>query len=82
MKGIDYHENFQPEACALNGTQMAFTLGAGERDRDIYAAAEKHNAVVVGGENESVGIVGWFSGGGMFPLHLVETMHTDLKSRT
>lgn len=68
MRGIEYHENFVPQSCARNSTQMAFTIAAGERGRDVYEAANEHNAVVVAGSAEDVGIVGHFSSGGMSSL--------------
>jgi hypothetical protein len=47
---------------------MAVSLGAGARVREVYEFAYQHNAVVVGGSAEDVGIVGWFTGGGHGPL--------------
>ncbi|KAF2871699.1 FAD binding domain protein [Massariosphaeria phaeospora] len=69
MRGFEYHENFQAASCfSSNGTQMAFTVAAGERVRDVYTAAHEQNLIVVGGAAQDVGIVGWFSGGGHGPL--------------
>ncbi|KAF2644920.1 FAD-binding domain-containing protein [Massarina eburnea CBS 473.64] len=68
LKGIQYQESFRPESCPSNETYTAFTLGAGERDREVYEAAHERNIAVVGGSNQNVGIVGWFSGGGHGPL--------------
>ncbi|KAH7380170.1 hypothetical protein BKA66DRAFT_512927 [Pyrenochaeta sp. MPI-SDFR-AT-0127] len=68
MRGIVYHEDFQPESCPLNATQMAFTIAAGERVRDLYEAANEHHAIVVAGSAQDVGIIGHFSSGGHGPL--------------
>ncbi|KAF2269519.1 FAD-binding domain-containing protein [Lojkania enalia] len=68
MRGIEFHESFQPKSCMVNRTQAAVTIAAGETDRDVYAAAAEHDAIVVGGSNQDVGIVGWFTGGGHGPL--------------
>lgn len=69
MRGIQWHDDFQPESCsASNTTQMAATIAAGERVRDVYEATAKHNAVIVAGSAQDVGIMGWFSGGGHGPL--------------
>ena len=43
---------------------MAATLGAGENMKSVYSELAKHNAVVVGGSARTVGVVGWFTGGG------------------
>jgi hypothetical protein len=53
MRGIEFHDNFQPENCQLNTTwkQMAATIAAGERDYQLYQEMDKHGAVVVGGSN-------------------------------
>lgn len=64
MQGIDYHDNFIPELCPRNTTQMAFTIAAGQRVRDIYEAANKHKAIVVAGSAQDVGVMGHFSSGG------------------
>jgi hypothetical protein len=66
MRGFEYHEDFTAESCSPSkaGAQMAFTIAAGERVRVVYVAAHEKNAVVVAGVAASVGIVGWFSGGG------------------
>lgn len=64
MRGIHWHDDFQPESCPSNGTQMAATIAAGERVRDVYEATAEQDAVVVAGSAQDVGIVGWFSGGG------------------
>lgn len=55
MRGIEYHESFQPQSCPLNKTQMAFTIAAGERDRNVYEAANAQHAVVVAGSDPDVG---------------------------
>jgi hypothetical protein len=53
MRGIEFHDNFQPENCRLDTTlrQMAATIAAGERDYQLYQQMDKHSAVVVGGSN-------------------------------
>lgn len=68
MRGIQWHDNFQPDSCPTNGSHLAGTFAAGERDRNVYEAAAQHNAIVVGGSAQDVGIVGWFTGGGHGPL--------------
>ncbi|KAF2033618.1 FAD-binding domain-containing protein [Setomelanomma holmii] len=68
MRGIQYHDNFIPESCPRNSRQMAFTIAAGMRGREVYEATAKYNAVVVAGSPEEVGIVGHFSSGGHGPL--------------
>lgn len=54
IRGIEFHEDFQPESCSLdNGgePQMAATIAAAETDTDVYKALDGHGAVVVGGSN-------------------------------
>jgi FAD/FMN-containing dehydrogenase len=56
---------------------MAFSIAAGSRVRDVYEAANKYNAVVVGASAEDVGIVGWLTGGGHGPLTSMYGMGAD-----
>lgn len=77
LQGIQYHENFQPDSCSRNASQMAFAIAAGARSRNVYEAANKQNAIVVAGSAQDVGIVGWFTGGGHGPLSSTYGMGTD-----
>jgi FAD/FMN-containing dehydrogenase len=64
---IEYHDDFQPRNCPLTGPQMAATLGAGETMRPVYKELAKHNVFVVGGSAQTVGVIGWATGGGHGP---------------
>lgn len=77
MQGIHYHNDFQPYLCPTNGTQMAFSIAAGARVRNVYEAADNYNAIVVAGSAQDVGIVGWFTGGGHGPLSRTYGMGVD-----
>jgi FAD/FMN-containing dehydrogenase len=56
---------------------MAATIAAGMQDREVYALSHEHGVVVVGGSNPSVGIMGWFPGGGHGPLSSSYGMGAD-----
>lgn len=56
---------------------MAIRVAAGSRVRDAYEAANKQNAIVVAGSAATVGIVGWFAGGGHGPLSSTYGMGVD-----
>ncbi|KAF2494539.1 FAD-binding domain-containing protein [Lophium mytilinum] len=64
IRGVTYHDNFQPQFCPLNETQKAATIAAGEVGSSVLAELSKNNAVVVTGANPDVGLAGWFTGGG------------------
>ncbi|KAF2183999.1 FAD binding domain protein [Zopfia rhizophila CBS 207.26] len=64
MKGLEFHQSYIPHSCAGNSSHMAASLGAGEQDDDVFQALAKYNAVAVGGTFNTVGIVGWSTGGG------------------
>ncbi|KAL2843346.1 FAD/FMN-containing dehydrogenase [Aspergillus pseudoustus] len=66
MKQIQYSTNFIPSGSpSRNDTgQMAFTLGAGVQDGELFDALPLHNVIAVGGTNKDVGVVGWALGGG------------------
>ncbi|KIW01879.1 uncharacterized protein PV09_06727 [Verruconis gallopava] len=80
MRGFQYHDDWKPIGCSsTNSTekQKAATLAAGMQDRDVYALSHEHGAIVVGGSNPSVGIMGWFPGGGHGPLSSSYGMGAD-----
>ncbi|KAB2102362.1 hypothetical protein AG0111_0g9634 [Alternaria gaisen] len=64
MKGVDFHESYTPQSCSANHSHMVATLGAGQQDDETFQALAKYNAVTVGGTFDTVGIVGWATGGG------------------
>jgi hypothetical protein len=64
MKGVDFHSSYIPQSCSANHSHMAATLGAGQQDDETFQALAAHNAVTVGGTFDTVGIVGWATGGG------------------
>lgn len=60
-----FHANFQAEGSTnSSNSSMAITFGAGTMDREAFEFAAKHDAVVVGGTDGTVGLVGWGSAGG------------------
>lgn len=79
FQGIQWHDDFKPQNCkAGNSTgQMAATIAAGVNDLTLYEETDKHGAVVVGGSNPTVGIMGWFQGGGHGPLSAEYGMGAD-----
>jgi hypothetical protein len=62
-----FHQSFQVEGnhnhTRPNGS-LAITFGAGTMDREAFEFAAQHDAVVVGGTDATVGLVGWGSAGG------------------
>jgi hypothetical protein len=62
----EWHDSFVPQGCngTANATQMALTLGSGIMDREAFEFAAEHNAVVVGGTDSTVGLMGWGGAGG------------------
>ncbi|KAF1843577.1 FAD/FMN-containing isoamyl alcohol oxidase-like protein MreA [Cucurbitaria berberidis CBS 394.84] len=67
MKSIDYIEKYVDEKLGYSGP--AFKAGVGVQAFEIYRAAHEKGKVVVGGEGETVGIMGgYIQGGGHSPL--------------
>ncbi|KAF3924998.1 hypothetical protein AA313_de0202396 [Arthrobotrys entomopaga] len=56
---------------------MAATVGAGLQDFEAYALSNSSGAVVVGGSNPTVGLLGWMLGGGHGPLSSSYGMGAD-----
>lgn len=67
FKGIDYVENYVDPKTGYSGP--AFKCGTGVQAYELYDAAHKLGHTVVGGEGETVGIMGgYIQGGGHSPL--------------
>ncbi|EMD94106.1 hypothetical protein COCC4DRAFT_190714 [Bipolaris maydis ATCC 48331] len=67
MKDIEYIEEYVDSK--LNYSGPAFKSGAGVQAFELYKAASEKGRVVVGGEGETVGIMGgYIQGGGHSPL--------------
>lgn len=67
MKSIDYIEEYVDEKLGYSGP--AFKSGVGVQAFELYKAAHDKGRVVVGGEGETVGIMGgYIQGGGHSPL--------------
>ncbi|KAF2850440.1 FAD/FMN-containing isoamyl alcohol oxidase-like protein MreA [Plenodomus tracheiphilus IPT5] len=67
MKDIDYIEEYVDEEMGYSGP--AFKAGSGVQAFELYQAAHDKGRVVVGGEGETVGIMGgYIQGGGHSPL--------------
>jgi hypothetical protein len=66
FRGKTFHDTFVPQGYSgtANVSHMAITLGSGIMDREAFEFAAEHNAVVVGGTDSTVGLVGWGGGGG------------------
>ncbi|KAI9151459.1 FAD-linked oxidoreductase patO [Paramyrothecium foliicola] len=73
MKGAQY---LQWNSTAYNGPAMR--LRAGVQVEEAYEAADAHNAMVVGGDCATVGVVGGFlQGGGHSPLSSIYGLGSD-----
>jgi hypothetical protein len=61
-----FHHNYTPQGYggSANVSHMAITLGSGIMDREAFLFAAENNAVVVGGTDSTVGLVGWGGAGG------------------
>ncbi|KAH6616600.1 FAD/FMN-containing isoamyl alcohol oxidase-like protein MreA [Boeremia exigua] len=68
MKDIEYIEEYADEELGYTGP--AFKTGTGVQAFEIYKAADEKGRVVVGGEGETVGVMGGYIQGGKCDLHL------------
>lgn len=76
LKGITYEENYVDEGTGYSGP--AFKAGTGVRAWEIYEAAHAQGKVVVGGEGQTVGVMGgYIQGGGHSPLSSIYGMGAD-----
>jgi FAD/FMN-containing dehydrogenase len=77
-RGFEIHEAFQPDNCPSTSPRVsAVTVAAGETDETMYSYLDAHGLVAVGGSNPTVGIMGWFTGGGQGPLSSTYGMGAD-----
>ncbi|KAK2054369.1 FAD binding domain-containing protein [Colletotrichum caudatum] len=67
LKDVEYVDEMADAAEGYSGP--AFKCGTGVQAFEIYKVASEHNKVVVGGEGETVGVMGgYIQGGGHSPL--------------
>ncbi|ORY18324.1 hypothetical protein BCR34DRAFT_621454 [Clohesyomyces aquaticus] len=75
LKDIQYFDSYVDES-GYRGP--AFKAGAGVQTSELYKAANDHGVVVVGGEGQTVGIMGgYIQGGGHSPLSSIYGMAAD-----
>ncbi|KAF8871186.1 FAD-binding domain-containing protein [Infundibulicybe gibba] len=64
LKNLSFVPSFVPDGCSVPGV-TAFTMGAGQQFKALYALAEQHNVTFLGGASTTVGASGgWIQGGG------------------
>jgi len=64
MRGLQFHNSFQPKDCQSATDTTAVTIAAGELWGDIYEQAALLNLTAVGPTPSSVGVGGYLTGGG------------------
>lgn len=77
LRGIEYIEDFKPEACPINGTVAAVRVGAGHTGKDVQIELAKYNASTVTSANRDDGFIGWLTGGGYGMLSQTYGMGAD-----
>ncbi|KAK1717919.1 FAD binding domain-containing protein [Colletotrichum lupini] len=74
FKNIDFYESYQQDSYS----GPAFKLGAGVQAYEIYEAANKYGVTAVGGEGQTVGVMGGYvQGGGHSPMSGLYGMAAD-----
>ncbi|KAK1972883.1 FAD binding domain-containing protein [Colletotrichum sublineola] len=74
LNSIQYLENYQQDSYS----GPALKLGAGVRAFEVYEAANKYGVTAVGGEGQTVGLVGgYIQGGGHSPMSGLWGMSAD-----
>jgi hypothetical protein len=76
FRGLDYQPTFIPKGCKKQ-YQDTLTIAAGNRMKDVYAFAAKHNRAVVGGMDPNVGIGGFITAGGHSPISTAYGLGSD-----
>jgi hypothetical protein len=77
MRGINFHNAFQPQGCKHSIPTTAVTAAAGHNLIDLYAATDYYNSTIVGGLEATVGLGGYLTGGGHSPLSTAYGMAAD-----
>ena len=72
IRGIEFHDAFQPQGCHDCESVPAATLGAGEDWGQLYTAAHAHGRTFVGGTGDTIGLGGYLTGGGHSPLSAMQ----------
>lgn len=76
LKDVKYFKQYISKGCGYDGP--AFKAGAGVQAFEIYKAAYDQGLMVVGGEGQTVGVMGgYIQGGGHSPLSSIHGMAAD-----
>jgi FAD/FMN-containing dehydrogenase len=77
IRGIEFHDSFQPQGCHDCDSVPAATLGSGEDWGQLYPAAHKLGRTFVGGTGDTIGLGGYLTGGGHSPLSAMLGLAVD-----
>lgn len=72
-----YESSFQPQGCNITINTAAVAVGAGIQFRELYNAGSSRNLMIVGGSSHTVGVGGYFTGGGHSSLSPLLGMGAD-----
>ncbi|CAG8959569.1 hypothetical protein HYFRA_00001470 [Hymenoscyphus fraxineus] len=64
LRGLVFHEGFQPKKCGISIDGHAITAGAGTQMLELDEQAHLRNLTIVSGGGGSVGVGGYLTGGG------------------
>lgn len=64
MKGLSFHDGFKPKHCGITIEGPAITTAAGTQMLEIDYEAHLRNLTIVSGGAGTVGVGGFFTGGG------------------
>jgi len=64
MKGISFHDSFQPQKCPFTINSPAVTVGAGSQMGEVNLAASLKNLTLLTAGEISVGYGGYITAGG------------------
>ena len=77
IRGLDFHDCFNPSGCNLNINEPAVTISAGVLSGDVYKAAALRNRTIVSGMSPDISIGGYLTGGGHSPLSATYGLAAD-----
>lgn len=77
MQGFETHDAFRPQGCDFTIDEKAATVKGGTQMGVLYDGLDKMGRTVVGGNNASIGVGGYITGGGHSILSTKHGMGAD-----
>ncbi len=77
MRGLEFHNGFEPRGCAFSIDGYAITAAAGTQMLELNEQAHLRNLTIVSAGGGTVGVGGYLTGGGHAAFSSIYGLSTD-----